>query len=270
MEEIKVQSTDKIKVLKDTDDEVLIITLNSPETLNALSQDIIEGLDEVVEKIWYERGIEGVIIKGEGKAFSAGANIGELMALENVHQAYEYLRRGQRVLSKIENLKYLTVAAIHGWALGGGFELALSCTFRVATKNAKVGLPEINLGIIPGYGGTQRLARLIGPQKAKKVIMQGDFIDGQKAYSLGMVDEICESESELIPKAKEIIKRFSGKNPTALRYANELCNISTSGEFEENLKTEAIFCASLISSPFAKNKMKEFLEKRKKKRGKKE
>jgi len=262
MAEIKIESTDKVRAERG-EDGILVITLNSPKNLNALSQEIIAGLDEIVEKIWYERGLEGVIIRGEGKAFSAGANISELFELENIHQAYEYLRRGQRVLSKIENLKYITVAAIHGWALGGGFELALSCTFRVATKTAKVGLPEINLGIIPGYGGTQRLSRLIGIQNAKKLIMEGVHLDGEKAYQLGMVDEICGSEEELIPKSKEIIKKFSGKNPTALRYANELCNLSYSGDFEENLKTEAIFCASLISSPFAKTKMQEFLEKRK-------
>ncbi len=253
----------KIIVEEDKEEGILILKLNSPETLNALSGDMLEELDKIIEEIWYSK-LKGVIITGEGRAFSAGAKIDELRELENIHQAYEYLRRGQRVLSKIEKLKYITVAAIDGWALGGGFELALACTFRVATKNSKLGLPEINLGIMPGYGGTQRLTKLIGPQKAKKIMMNGEFIKADEAHQLGIIDKIVESKDELMSKSKEIIKRFEGKNPSALRYINEMCNIALGGDFEENLRTEAMFCAALISSPFAKQKMEEFITKKKK------
>lgn len=251
------------KVKTDEEEGILIITLNSPETLNALSRQILQELDEIIDKIWHGKYL-GVIIRGEGRAFSAGADINELYSLENFHQAYEYLRNGQRTLSKLEKLKYITVAAIDGYALGGGFELALACTFRVATKNSKLGLPEINLGIVPGYGGTQRLSRLISPQKAKKLIMEGKIISAEEALEIGAIDDIAQDNQELIKKAKEIILKFKDKNPTALRYIIELCNISYGAELEQNLRTEALFCASCISSPYAKNKMKEFLEKKKK------
>ncbi len=254
---------EKLKI--DEKEGIFIITLNSPETLNALESKLLAELEDVIEKIWYLR-YSGVIITGEGKAFSAGANIQELYNLENFHQAYEYLRRGQRILSKIENSKFITIAAINGYALGGGFELALSCTFRIATKSAKLGLPEINLGIIPGYGGTQRLSRLVGPQKAKRIIMEGKHISAEEAYGLGIVDEICETQEELISTSIKFLKKFESKYPTALRYINELCNLSLGGDFEDNLKTEALFCSALISSEQAKSKMKDFLEKSKKKK----
>ncbi|MFZ8802766.1 MAG: enoyl-CoA hydratase/isomerase family protein [Candidatus Calescibacterium sp.] len=252
---------EKIKTYQE--DGILFVILNSPETLNALSSKILSELDMILDEIWYMK-LKGVIISGEGRAFSAGADISELNSLENIHQAYEYLRRGQRILSKMEKLKYITCAAIDGYALGGGFELALACTFRIATKKSKVGLPEINLGIIPGYGGTQRLTRLVGPQKAKHFIMSGEFISADKAFELGILDDICETREELLDKAKKLILQFEGKNPTALRYISELCNLHSDGFFEDNMKTEALFCASLISSQFAKNKMQEFLEKKKK------
>jgi enoyl-CoA hydratase/carnithine racemase len=122
---------EKIKTYQE--DGILFIILSSPETLNALSSKILSELDIILDEIWYMK-LKGVIISGEGRAFSAGADISELNSLENIHQAYEYLRRGQRILSKIEKLKYITCAAIDGYALGGGFELALACTFRIATK----------------------------------------------------------------------------------------------------------------------------------------
>ncbi|MCS7213234.1 MAG: enoyl-CoA hydratase/isomerase family protein [Candidatus Calescibacterium sp.] len=252
----------KIKV--EEIEDVVVIKLNSPENLNAISSKMLEELNEVIDMIWYLENKSGVIFIGEGKAFSAGADVNELYALPNIHQAFEYLRRGQKIFSKIENLKYLTVAAIDGWALGGGFELALSCTFRVMTKSAKVGLPEINLGILPGYGGTQRLSRLIGVQKAKKIIMEGRFIDSQEALEIGIADQTCENKESLIKTSFELLKKFRGKNQTALRYINELCNISMIGGTDQNFKTEALFCASALSTQFAKSKISEFLEKRKK------
>lgn len=252
------------KIVVEEIDKVILVKLNSPQTLNSISSKMLEELDELIDIIWYSQEKSGVVFFGEGRAFSAGADVKELYALQNVHQAFEYLRRGQKVFSKIENLKYITVAAIDGWALGGGFELALSCTFRIMTKNAKVGLPEINLGILPGYGGTQRLSRLIGIQKSKRLIMEGRYIDAQEALELGIADEVCESRDVLIESAIRLVKKFEGKNQTALRYINELCNISLSGIPSENLRTEALFCASSLSTNFAKSKISEFLEKRKK------
>lgn len=252
----------KIKVQEK--DSVVILVLSSPENLNAISSVTLEELDEIIDKIWYSENKLGVVIMGEGRAFSAGADVAELYSLQNVHQAYEYLRRGQKVFSKLENLKYITVAAMDGWALGGGLELALSCTFRVMTKSAKVGLPEINLGILPGYGGTQRLTRLIGVQKAKRLIMEGRFIDAEEALRLGIADEICESKEVLLETAINLLKRFEGKHQTAIRYINELCNIALGGHTSENFKTEALFCASALSTQFARDKIKDFLEKRKK------
>lgn len=255
---------EKIKV--EEKEGVVLVKLNSPETLNAISSKMLEELDELIDLLWYSQNKSGVVFLGEGKAFSAGADVKELYALENIHQAFEYLRRGQKIFSKIESLKYITVAAIDGWALGGGFELALSCTFRVMTKNAKVGLPEINLGILPGYGGTQRLTRLIGPQKAKRLIMEGRYIEAQEAIKLGIADEVCENKGALLETAINIIKKFEGKNQTALRYINELCNIALSGIPSENFKTEALLCASALSTQFAKSKISDFLEKKKDKK----
>lgn len=252
------------KVKVEERDNVVIVRMSSPENLNALSSKVLDELDDLVNLLWYSEGKSGVVIVGEGKAFSAGADVSELYALENVHQAYEYLRRGQRVFSKIENLKYITVAAIDGWALGGGLELALSCTFRVATKSARLGLPEINLGILPGYGGTQRLTRLVGLQRAKRMIMDGVHMGADEALQIGIVDVVCEGKEALIPTAVDLVKRYEGKNPTALRYINELCNMAVGGHMSENLKTEALFCASALFTPLARRKISEFLEKRKK------
>jgi enoyl-CoA hydratase/carnithine racemase len=252
---------EKIKTYQE--DGILFIILSSPETLNALSSKMLSELDIILDEIWYMK-LKGVIISGEGRAFSAGADISELNSLENIHQAYEYLRRGQRILSKIEKLKYITCAAIDGYALGGGFELALACTFRIATKKSKVGLPEINLGIIPGYGGTQRLTRLVGPQKAKRFIMSGEFISADKAFELGILDDICETREELFDKAKKLILQFEGKNPTALRYISELCNLYSDGFFEDNLKTEALFLRIIDFISICKKQNARVLRKKKK------
>ena len=252
MERIKVESLNGFR----------IITLSNPSTLNALDSKTISELDGLLDELAGEDGLRGFVITGEGKAFSAGADISELLKLDSYHSAYEYLRRGQRVLEKLENFKVPSVALINGWALGGGFELALACTFRVAVEGAKVGLPEINLGIIPGYGGTQRLARLVGKRKAIWLITSGKFVEAKEALELGIVDKVVKDRDEGMDVSISILEELSEKHITALRYA--IWAVRAEGQ-PDGFEYEALLCASLIASAQAKEKMKNFLEKRKKK-----
>ena len=241
-------------------DGVGILTLSRPSELNALSTEMLEELSNFFDSVK----VNSLVITGDGdKSFCAGADIQELFSLSNSYEAYEYLRRGQRVFCKIETSVVPTVAAINGYALGGGLELALSCTFRIASKKAKLGQPEINLGIIPGYGGTQRLTRIIGFQRAKYLVTLGKHLDAETSLSWGLVDEIVEPD-RLMERAIKIANELSEKEKLALRYGAESCQVATSYPLDEGLKMEATLCSILLMQPQAKSLMQRFLEKKNK------
>lgn len=240
---------------------IFTITINRPDKLNALNKDVFTDLDNVLNEIHSNADIRSVIITGAGpKAFVAGADITEFGGL-NKEQAMELAKRGQDIFARIENSGKPIVAAVNGFALGGGCELAMSCHFRVAAENAKFGQPEVNLGLIPGYGGTQRLVQLIGKGKAMELLMSACMIDANEAKQLGLVNYVTTPDT-LLEHTKKLLEVINNKAPLAvagcIKAANAVYDESKDGyalEIEE------------FGNAFATEDMKEgttaFLEKRK-------
>lgn len=203
-------------LLAEIENNTCIITINRPDKLNALNKDVIDELGKAIDEVYSNSEIKSAIITGSGdRAFVAGADISEFVDLQQDGGAALAARGRQLVFDKIENCPKPVIAAVNGFSLGGGCELAMACHFRVAAANASFGQPEINLGLIPGYGGTQRLTRLVGKGKAMEMIMTGDMIDAAEAKTLGLVNHVVPAE-ELLNKAKEILKKIHKKAPLAV------------------------------------------------------
>ena len=211
-------------LLTSLDNNVLTITINRPDKLNALNRTVIEELSAAVDEVYTNDDIRSAIITGAGeKAFVAGADISEFLQL-NADEGEALARRGQQmVFDKIENSSKPIVAAVNGFALGGGCELALACHFIIASDNAKFGQPEVNLGLIPGYGGTQRLAQLIGRNRAMQLIMTGEMIKAEDAEKYGIVNKVV-SQKKLIDEVKEILQVIHTKAPLAISKVIECIN----------------------------------------------
>ncbi len=203
-------------LLTETDRGTLVITINRPDKMNALNKDVIEDLGKALDDVYHNNEIKTAIITGAGeKAFVAGADISEFVGLGK-EGGSELARMGQaNVFNKIENCPKPIIAAVNGFALGGGCELAMACHFRIASANAKFGQPEVNLGLIPGYGGTQRLTQLVGKGKAMELMMTADMTGAEEAKSLGLVNYVVSLE-ELLPKAKDILQKIHTKAPLAI------------------------------------------------------
>jgi len=211
-------------LLTSLDNNVLTITVNRPDKLNALNSDVFTDLENVITKIESDTGIRSAIITGAGsRAFIAGADIGELRAL-NKQQAIALARRGQGIFQKIEDCRKPVIAAVNGFALGGGCELSMACHFRIAGDNAKFGQPEVNLGVIPGYGGTQRLVQLIGKGRALELLMSGNIIDADTALQYGLVNYVVKPE-ELLSKARSILETINSKAPLAIAACIKTANV---------------------------------------------
>jgi enoyl-CoA hydratase len=203
-------------LLTDLQDGILLITINRPEKMNALNKDVIADLSKVVDDIYANADIKAAIITGAGeKAFVAGADISEFVSLDAAAGSALAEVGQQSVFNKIEQSPKPIIAAVNGFALGGGCELAMSCHFRVASEGAKFGQPEVNLGLIPGYGGTQRLTQLIGKGKSMELMMTGDMIGADDAKSLGLVNHVFPM-AELLDKTKDIVKKITMKAPLAI------------------------------------------------------
>jgi enoyl-CoA hydratase len=244
------------------EESIAIVTIDRPKALNALNHEIIGELHHLFDTISEDSSIACVIITGAGeKAFVAGADITELSILD-VISGRALCDRGQGLLLKIENLQIPVIATINGFALGGGCELAMACDIRLASENAKLGQPEVNLGIIPGYGGSQRLPRLVGMGKAKQMILTGDIVAAAEAYRIGLVDEVYPL-ADLLPKAKEMAKKIASKAPLAIRAAKEAINLSLNVALADGLRHEASLFATLCASDDKIEGTKAFLEKRK-------
>lgn len=248
-------------LLTELENSILTITISRPEKLNALNKTVLEELDLVMHKVYADTNIKAVIITGQGnKAFVAGADIAEFTEVSD-EQGATLARKGHQLFYKIENCPKPVVAAINGYALGGGCELAMCCHFRLAANNAKFGQPEVNLGLIPGYGGTQRLTMLVGKGKAMELIMTGNMIDANEAKELGLVNHVTLPE-ELLNKTKELLILILSKSPVAIAKSiaaiNAFNHFNTDG-FEEEIK--------LFGEVFASADKKEgtaaFIEKRK-------
>ncbi|MDH4156956.1 MAG: enoyl-CoA hydratase-related protein [candidate division Zixibacteria bacterium] len=215
--------TEYKNILVEKKDSVLIVTINRERALNALNKETVGELQQVFSYYWTAKDINCVIITGSGdKAFVAGADIPELGDLD-VRSGTDLSANGLYLMKTIQNFPRPVIAAINGFALGGGCELAMACDIRLASEKARLGQPEVNLGIIPGYGGTQRLSRLVGRGKALQLILTGDMIDAREAFRVGLVDEVYPHE-ELMTKALEMAGKIASKAPLAVSMAKECIN----------------------------------------------
>ncbi len=236
------------------------VTINRPKVLNALNAEVLTELDNIITMLYNDKGIDVVIFTGAGeKAFVAGADISE-MKDKSPQESYTFARQGQVLFQRIQELPQPTIAAINGFAFGGGCELAMACDMRIATDKAKFGQPEVALGIIPGFGGTQRLPRLIGRAKAMEIILTGRTINSSEALELGLVNKIVSAEN-LLAEAVTLAEVILSKGPYAIRQAKVAINkglevdINTGCELEGNL-------FALCFGEEQKEGMSAFLEKR--------
>ena len=244
------------------DGPVAIVTIDRPKVLNALNDETIAELDHCFTAVANDDSILCVVLTGAGeKSFVAGADINEL-AVCDVVSGRAKCDRGQALLFKIENLRQPVIAAINGFALGGGCEIVLACDIRLASEKAKIGQPEVSLGIIPGYGGTQRLARLVGRGKAKQMILIGDHINAGEAHRIGLVDEVYPPE-ELMAKAMEMARKIASRGPLAIKAAKEAINLGLEVNLKAGCEHEASLFAGICASEDKTEGMKAFLEKRK-------
>jgi enoyl-CoA hydratase len=237
------------------------ITINRPEKLNALNRETMEELECLLYEVGKDEEVKVLIITGAGeKAFVAGADIKELSELTPL-KAKEFSEKGQEIFSMIENMKKPVICAVNGFALGGGCELALACHIRIASKTAKFGQPEVKLGLIPGYGGTQRLSRLVGKGLASELILTGDMIDAEEALKIGLVNKVVEP-SELIPTCVSIAKKIMANSPVAVKLSLHAINKGINMSLDEGLALEANLFSLCFASEDAKEGTRAFLEKR--------
>lgn len=242
----------------DQDGPLAVVTINRPDKLNALNARTLEELSETFEALSVDDGVRAIILTGAGpKAFVAGADIAEFTDMNPV-EARAASERGQAVMDRIENCGKLVIAAVNGFALGGGLELALAAHIRLGSETARFGLPEVKLGLIPGYGGTQRLAREIGPGRAARMIATADMIDAPTALNWGLLCEVCPPES-LLERAREIGATVSGMAPLAVSTALACLR---SGLNHDGMKVEAEGFGSCFSTDDMKEGVAAFLEKR--------
>jgi len=238
---------------------IFTITINRPDKLNALNKDVMNDLDKVMDEVESNPDIKAVIITGAGqKGFVAGADISEFVGLSG-EEGKTLAKKGQDIFFKIENSNKPVVAAVNGFALGGGCELAMACHFRIAAENAKFGQPEVNLGLIPGYGGTQRLVQLIGKGRALELLMTGNMIDAKTAWQYGLVNHVVPQE-ELLSKTKSILETIIGKAPLAISRCITAANAAYR---EDGFKKELDAFGESFETEDMKEGTAAFLEKRK-------
>lgn len=243
------------------DENVAVITINRPKFLNALNTEVLRELSEIVELIDKDLSIRAVIVTGAGeKAFVAGADIAE-MESKNVLEAREFSTLGNKVFSKLENLKIPVIAAVNGFALGGGCELAMACDIRIACSKAKFGQPEVGLGIMAGFGGSHRLAQLVGKGIAKEILFTGEMINADRAYEIGLVNRVCETY-EVLDEAIKIAQTISTKSPLGVSYSKKAVNESSNLYLEQVVSLEAELFGALFSTKDRTEGISAFLEKR--------
>lgn len=242
-------------------DAIGIIKINRPESLNALNIETLEEIRDAVTSLNNEEDIKVLIFTGEGKAFIAGADIKQMKDM-NENDAREFCNMGQKIFDIIEHLDKPVIAAVNGFALGGGCELAMACDIRIASENAKFGQPEVNLGIIPGFGGTQRLPRLVGKGIAKELIFTGDLIDAQTALRIGLVNKIVSTE-KLMDEAMMMAQKIASKGPVAIMIAKSVINRGMETDLAKGLAIERDGFVQCVASGEAKEGTEAFLEKRK-------
>jgi len=249
-------------LLLDREGAVAIVTINRPKVLNALNSGTLDELRRVMLDLKHDEGVRALIVTGAGeKSFIAGADINEL-AVQTPTGGREFALAGQHVLDLIENMGKPVIAAINGYALGGGCELAMACTIRLAADTAKLGQPEINLGIIPGYAGTQRLSRLVGKGKAMEIILSGAPIGASEAERIGLVNRVVPA-AELMTEARKLAGQLAVSAPIAMRYIIHAINKGLEMPFAEASVFEATLFGLIASTDDMREGTKAFLEKRK-------
>lgn len=241
--------------------DVAWIKINKPESLNALDENLISELKYAFETTSKDDEVSVIILIGEGKAFVAGADIQQMSSI-NPSRAREFANHGMELMTYIENLQKPVIAAVNGFALGGGCELALACDLRIASSKAKFGQPEVGLGITPGFGGTQRLSRLIGSSNAKLLIYTGNIIDANEAYRMGLVNSVVEPDL-LISTAEELASNIASKSQVAVKYSKTAINKGIQTDIDTGLEIEKNLFALCFASQDQKEGMTAFLEKRK-------
>lgn len=253
---------DYANILLDVADRIATITINRPKSLNALNPATMREIKSALESIAARDDVGAVLLTGAGeKAFVAGADISEMSRFTPL-QALDFTLYGHGVLELIERLPQPVIGVINGFALGGGCELAMACDLLVAADTAKFGQPEVNLGIIPGYGGTQRLPRLVGRNVAKELVLTGDMITAQRAYEIGLVNRVVPA-ADLMKAAREIAAKILSKGPVAVRTAKMAMNRGLDLDLSNANAYEASVFAACFSSEDRAEGMKAFLEKRK-------
>ncbi|QEC56843.1 enoyl-CoA hydratase [Flavisolibacter ginsenosidimutans] len=246
-------------LLTSLDNNIFTVTINRPDKLNALNKDVMNDLDKILDEIESNAQIKAVILTGAGqKGFVAGADIGEFVGLSK-EEGKALAKKGQDIFFKIENSSKPIIAAVNGFALGGGCELAMACHFRIASENARFGQPEVNLGLIPGYGGTQRLVQLIGKGRALELLMTGNIIDAQAALQYGLVNHVVPQE-ELLNKTKSILEIILAKAPLAVGKCIAAANAAYS---DKGYQTELESFGECFATEDMKEGTSAFLEKRK-------
>jgi len=250
------------RVMVEVKEGVARLTLSRPEKLNALDRATLQELDQAIGEAGADPGVGVLILTGAGdKAFVAGADIAELAAQTPVEGA-AFARRGQAVFTRLERLGKPSIAAINGYALGGGLELALACTLRLAAETARLGLPETSLAIIPGYGGTQRLSRLVGAGRALELILGGEPIDAREAHRIGLVNRVVPAD-QLLSAAEAMARTLRSRGPIALRCALQAVHEGLLGSLDEGLALEAALFGLTCATDDMREGTGAFLEKRK-------
>lgn len=238
-----------------------VITINRPEALNALNADVVKDLDAVLDSINLNT-TRALVVTGAGeKSFVAGADIAAMSTM-TVQEAREFSKAGNDVFRKLETLPIPSIAAVNGFALGGGNELAMSCDIRYCSENAMFGQPEVGLGITPGFGGTQRLARLIGTGKAKELVYSALNIKADEAYRIGLVNGVCTKE-DLMPTVMKLAKKIASNAPIAVRLSKEALTDGYLSDMDHAISIEEKYFSECFETEDQKEGMKAFLEKRK-------
>lgn len=249
-------------ILFEVRDDVGLLTFNRPEVLNALNLDTLEELDHAIHRVEKEDAIRVLVLTGAGeRAFVAGADISEFSRMTPL-EAYLFAQRGQQVFSRLEDLSKPVIACVNGFALGGGCEVAMSCDFIYASSTARFGQPEIHLGLIPGFGGTQRLCRLVGRNKAKELCMTGERIDAREAKELGLVARVFPPE-HLVEETMKVAKLLASRSQVALRSIKHLVGRGLDMDLRNACSLEAEAFALCFSSQDRKEGVEAFLGKRK-------
>lgn len=248
------------KLIVEKQNDVCIVKINNPQALNALNSTVLSELDCAFTEIGKDAQIKVVVITGEGKAFVAGADISQMSTM-NATEGKAFGEQGAAVFRKIETLPIPVIAAVNGFALGGGCELAMACDIRIASVKAKFGQPEVGLGITPGFSGTQRLPRIVGLGKAKELIYTGGHIDAEEAYRIGLVNKVVEPEA-LMDETLKMANKIASNAPIAVKYSKEAINTGMQMDIDSAIAMEANLFGLCFASEDQKEGMGAFLGKR--------